>query len=216
MSGNLHARSKERIRKYRGIKEDVYTPEFTPDTSLGKHLNLGDKDVIVTVRPPATEAHYHNPESETFFIEFMERVMATPGVKAVLLPRNRAQESHIRANWSKWFEGDKVIVPKQAVDGLNLLWHSDLVVSGGGTMNREAAALGIPVYSIFRGKSGAVDRYLQEEGKMVLIETSADIQNKILLERRDRNAADSRGTRSSALSDIVSEVESIVHADCRK
>ncbi|WP_197423046.1 DUF354 domain-containing protein [Bradyrhizobium valentinum] len=69
--------------------------------------------------------------------------MATPGVKSVLLPRNKVQESHIRASWPKWFEGDKVIVPKEAVDGLNLLWHSDLVVSGGGTMNREAAALGI-------------------------------------------------------------------------
>ena len=215
LSENLHAKSKERIRKYRGIKEDVYTPEFKPDTSLCKQLNLSDTEIIVTVRPPATEAHYHNPESEKFFIEFMERAMATPGVRAVLLPRNKAQEWHIRANWPKWFEGDKVIVPKQAVDGLNLLWHSDFVVSGGGTMNREAAALGIPVYSIFRGKSGAVDRYLQKEGKMVLIETSADVQSKILLQRRDRNAAAIGGARS-ALSDIVREVEGIVRADCRK
>jgi predicted glycosyltransferase len=215
LSENLHAKSKERIRKYRGIKEDVYAPEFKPDTSLSKQLNLGDNDIIITVRPPATEAHYHNPESEKFFVEFMERVMATPGVRAVLLPRNKAQESHIRANWPKWLEGDKVIVPKQAVDGLNLLWHSDLVVSGGGTMNREAAALGIPVYSIFRGKSGAVDRHLQKEGKMVLIETSADVQNKILLQRRDRNAAANGGARC-ALSDIVREVEGIIGADCRK
>jgi predicted glycosyltransferase len=214
-SENLHVKSKERIRTYRGIKEDVYAPEFKPDTSLSKQLNLGDKHIIVTVRPPATEAHYHNPESETFFIEFMERVMATPRVKAVLLPRNKAQESHIRANWPKWFEGDKVIVPKQAVDGLNLLWHSDLVVGGGGTMNREAAALGIPVYSIFRGKSGAVDRHLRKEGKMVLIETNADVQNKILLQRRDRNAAANSWARS-ALSDIVREVEGIVRSDCRK
>lgn len=211
---NLHAKSKERIRKYRGIKEDVYTPEFKPDTSLCKQLNLSDTEIIVTVRPPATEAHYHNPESEKLFIEFMERVTATPEVKAVLLPRNKAQELHIRANWPKWFEGGKVIVPKQAVDGLNLLWHSDLVVSGGGTMNREAAALGIPVYSIFRGKSGAVDRYLQKEGKMVFIEASADVRSKILLQRRDRNAAANGGGRN-ALSDIVREVEGIIRADCR-
>ena len=215
LSENLHAKSKERIRKYRGIKEDVYAPEFKPDATLSKQLNLGDKDIIVTVRPPATEAHYHNHESETFFIEFMERVIHTPDVKAVLLPRNKAQESHIRTNWPRWFEGEKVMVPKQAVDGLNLLWHSDLVVSGGGTMNREAAALGIPVYSIFRGKSGAVDRHLQKEGKMVLIETSADVENKILLQRRDRKAAANGGGRN-ALSDIVREVEGIVRADCRK
>ncbi len=214
LSENLHAKSKERIRKYRGIKEDVYAPEFKPDTTLGRQLNLCDKDVIVTVRPPATEAHYHNPESEKFFVEFMERMMKTPDVKAVLLPRNKAQEAHIRKTWPTWFEGEKVVVPKQAVDGLNLLWHSDLVVSGGGTMNREAAALGIPVYSIFRGKSGAVDRHLQKEGKMVLIETSADVQNKILLQRRNRNTEASARARH-ALGDIVREVEGIIASDCR-
>src|SRR5206468_8337674 len=127
------------------------------------------------------------PESEKFFIEFMERVMVTPGVKAVLLPRNKAQELHIRANWPKWFEGGKVIVPQEAVDGLNLLWHSDLVVSGGGTMNREAAALGVPVYSIFRGKSGAVDRQLQSEGRMTLIESIEEVEKSILLKPRPRN-----------------------------
>jgi len=74
----------------------------------------------------------------------------------------------------------------EAVDGLNLLWHSDLVVSGGGTMNREAAALGVPVYSIFRGKIGAVDRHLQSQGKMTLIESIEDVQNKILLTPRNK------------------------------
>lgn len=212
---DLHCKSKERIRKYKGIKEDVYAPEFKPDPALRQQLNLGDKDIIVTVRPPATEAHYHNPESEKFFIEFMERVMRTAGTKVVLLPRNKTQENQIRAGWPAWFKGEKVTVPKQAVDGLNLLWHSDLVVSGGGTMNREAAALGIPVYSIFRGKSGAVDRNLQKEGKMILIESVDDIQNKILLKARDKEAT-ANGQSREALRDIVREIESIVAADCRK
>lgn len=212
---SLHCKSKDRIRKYKGIKEDVYAPEFKPDPALRQQLNLGEKDIIVTVRPPATEAHYHNPESETFFIEFMERVMRTSGVKAVLLPRNKAQEAHIRATRPKWFEGQKVIVPRQAVDGLNLLWHSDLVVSGGGTMNREASALGIPVYSIFRGKSGAVDRHLQKAGKMILIESAGDIQSKILLQARNKKAT-ANGQSREALSDIVREIEGIVKADCRK
>jgi predicted glycosyltransferase len=212
---NLHCKSKDRIRKYKGIKEDVYAPEFKPDPALRQQLNLGDKDIIVTVRPPATEAHYHNPESEKFFIEFMERAMRTSDVKVVLLPRNKAQDRQIRAGWPAWFEGQKVTVPKQAVDGLNLLWHSDLVVSGGGTMNREAAALGIPVYSIFRGKSGAVDRHLQKEGKMILIESIDDIRNKILLQPRDKNAS-ANGKSRQALSDIVREIEGIVEMDCRK
>ncbi len=211
---NLHCKSKERIRTYKGIKEDVYAPEFKPDPALRQQLQLGGDNVIVTVRPPATEAHYHNPESEIFFVQFMDRVFRTPGVKAVLLPRNKTQEARIRASWPQWFKDSKVIVPREAVDGLNLLWHSDLVVSGGGTMNREAAALGVPVYSIFRGKGGAVDRHLQSQGKMILIESVKDVQNKILLIPRKRNGLPVSGPRE-ALREIVEQVEDIIRLDCR-
>jgi len=61
---NLHCKSKERIRTYKGIKEDVYAPEFKPDPDLRRQLQLLDSEVIVTVRPPATEAHYHNPRAK--------------------------------------------------------------------------------------------------------------------------------------------------------
>src|SRR5205814_356349 len=163
-------------------------PEFRPDPALVHQLGLNSGNIIVTVRPPANEAHYHNPESETFFVEFMKRVRATPGLKAVLLPRNKNQESQIRGSWPEWFTNSKVIVPKGAVDGLNLLWFSDLVVSGGGTMNREAAALGVPVYSMFRGKSGGVDRRLEQEGRLVMIRTSAEVETKIVFKRREKQA----------------------------
>lgn len=209
----LHCKARERIRKYKGIKEDVYAPEFKPDPTLCQQLQLGSSEVIVTVRPPATEAHYHNPESELFFVQFMNRVCSSPGVKAVLLPRNKTQEAQLRAGWPQWFGDSKVIIPKEAVDGLNLLWYSDLVVSGGGTMNREAAALGIPVYSIFRGKSGAVDRHLQSEGKMTLIESIADVQNKILLKPRTKNDLPASKPRE-ALREIVEQVEDIIKLDC--
>ena len=211
---SLHCKAKERIRKYNGIKEDVYAPEFKPDPTLRQQLHLDDKHVIVTVRPPANEAHYHNPESETLFVKFMERVFITSGVKAVLLPRNKNQENDIKTNWPQWFQDSKVIIPNEAVDGLNLLWHSDLVVSGGGTMNREAAALGVPVYSIFRGKSGAVDRHLQSQGKMMLIESIDDVQNKILLIPRERNSLPVSGPRE-ALREILEQIEDIIKLDCR-
>ena len=159
---------------------------FRPDPSLIERLQLNG-DVIVTVRPPATEAHYHNPESERFFVQFMNRLCGTQGAKAVLLPRNKNQETEIRKHWPQWFEDSKVVIPERAVDGLNLLWHSDLVVSGGGTMNREAAALDVPVYSIFRGKIGAVDRQLQSEGRLMLIESVEEVQTRIAFRRRDKS-----------------------------
>jgi len=96
------------------------------------------------------------------------------------------------------------------MDGLNLIWISDLVISGGGTMNREAAAPGVPVYSIFRGKIGAVDRYLAAKGRLVLLENVEDIFSKIVLKRRERARLDfsEGGETLRAISDaIISIVE---------
>ncbi len=212
---SLHCKSRERVRTYHGIKEDVYAPEFRPDPSLRGELSLNGNDIIVTVRPPANEAHYHNPESEAFFVEFMKRLCGTSGAKAVLLPRNKGQEAQIRSAWPNWFADSKVVIPTRAVDGLNLLWHSDLVVSGGGTMNREAAALGVPVYSIFRGRIGAVDRQLQREGKLTLIERIEDVQTRIRLESRKKEAQLDTEPRE-ALHDIVSHLHEIVKLDCSR
>ena len=92
------------------------------------------------------------------------------------------------------------------MDGLNLIWHSDLVISGGGTMNREAAALGVPVYSIFRGTIGAVDHYLAAEGRLVLLESPADLKIKLSVRRRNRDAhrnAVGQGTLEAVTSYIV-------------
>ena len=110
-----------------------------------------------------------------------------------------------------WFEGEKVIVPKQAVDGMNLLWHSDLVVSGGGTMNREAAALGVPVYSVFRGKIGAVDRELQRQGRLILIESKEEVTSRILIKPRTSKGAQS--VNRAALKDILDHVEEILRRE---
>ncbi len=210
LAADLQCKHPERVRAYDGIKEDVYAPEFKPDPALARQLGLEETKIIVTVRPPANEAHYHNPESETFFAEFMQRLVTTPDTKAVLLPRNKNQEAQIRKDFPQWFADGKVIVPKEAVDGLNLLWHSDLVVSGGGTMNREAAALGVPVYSIFRGKIGVLDRHLQKEGRMVLIEKIEDVHKKIVLQRRERSAGQSPSAPRKALGGIIEHVEAIL------
>jgi predicted glycosyltransferase len=212
---SLHCKSKERIRTYPGIKEDVYATEFKPDPSLVQELQLNGEQIVATVRPPANEAHYHNPESDKLFVEFMNRVCETPGIKAVLLPRNKSQEAQMKESSPQWFKGSKVVIPKRAVDGLNLLWHSDLVVSGGGTMNREAAALGIPVYSIFRGKMGAVDRQLASEGRLTMIQTVDEVKKKISLKQRVKHSAPESRPRK-ALQEIIHHVEEILRTESRQ
>ncbi|MBI5385055.1 MAG: DUF354 domain-containing protein [Verrucomicrobia bacterium] len=204
----LYAR-RDHVRKYPGIKEDVYVSRLQVDPSLMTTLGLDLRDLIVTVRPPATEAHYHNPESEQLFVRFMERACHTDGVRVVLLPRNKKQGEFTQKHWPHWFAAGRAVIPQTAVDGLNLLWHSDLVVSGGGTMNREAAALGVPVYSIFRGKIGAVDHFLQQDGRLILVETIEDVDRKITLARRDKKLPSAVGA-SASLAKIVEHVENIL------
>ena len=208
---SLHCRNSERISTYDGIKEDVYAHEFRPDGRIVDELGLADA-VVVTVRPPADEAHYHVAESEELFLHVMERLCAAPGVKIVLVPRNRGQLQRLQREHPRWFTDAKVVVPSRPVDGLNLLWHSDLVVSGGGTMNREAAALGIPVYSVFRGPTGAVDRQLQREGRLVLLESVDDIDKRLSLAARNRQAGPARNSGAKVLSQIVDRIDAVARA----
>lgn len=176
------------MRTYRGLKEDVYAASFRPDRSVLTDLGVADEDILVTIRPPATEAHYHNPEADTLFVEVVEVLGAMPGVRMVILPRTAgAQTEFVRRTWRRWCDEKKIIIPGHAVDGLDLIWFSDLVVSGGGTMNREAAALGVPVYSIFRGKLGAVDRELAREKRLVLIQSRDEVRSKLRPVKRDKD-----------------------------
>jgi predicted glycosyltransferase len=132
------------------------------DQSIIKELGIDGKDLIITIRPPATDAHYFNPQSAVLFNDVIEHFGEMDGVRMILLPRNRTQEVSIRNKWPELIATNKIIIPYHVIDGLNLIWHSDFVISGGGTMNREAAALGVLRYSIFRGTLGAVDNYGDE------------------------------------------------------
>jgi predicted glycosyltransferase len=210
---NVMSKKVDRVLKYPGLKEDVYVPSFHPDRSLFKTLGISESDILVTLRPPATEAHYHNPESEKLFAATVELLSGKPHVRTVTLPRSAKQGAELRQAWSKLIQDGRIIIPDSPVDGLNLIWFSDLVISGGGTMNREAAALGVPVYSIFRGKIGAVDRYLAEHGRMVLLESVDDVRTKINLTPREKKLASGVG-RTDTLAHIVQTIIAIGESKC--
>lgn len=178
----------DRVLQYPGIKEDVYVPSFVPRKGIREELCITESEILVTMRPPASEAHYHSPESDELFQATVAHLASIPGVRMVVLTRTSRQAEEIQAAWPELCSSRKLLIPEGVVDGLNLIWYSDLVISGGGTMNREAAALGVPVYSIFRGSMGSVDRYLAAHGRMVLLETSADLPAKLVVQRRNRDA----------------------------
>jgi len=197
------------MMKYPGLKEDVYVPRLRPDPSVRNQLGLGEDELIVTLRPPATEAHYHNPEAEVLMDAALNLLVHRKDVRVILLPRNEKQAKVLRKAWGPWVASRKIVIPEHVLDGLNLIWFSDLVISGGGTMNREAAALGVPVYSIFRGRIGAVDQYLASSGRLVLLESVEDVRTKIALVRR-KPASKNSASHSPALESIVSGIISIV------
>lgn len=199
----------DQVLSYAGIKEDVYAPNFKPDATILDELGLSESDLVITIRPPATEAHYHNPKSDELFEATIEHLKQQQNVRLVILPRNDRQAASIEKLWPDLIKNRTIIIPDHVIDGLELIWFSDFVISGGGTMNREAAALGVPVYSIFRGKIGAVDRYLAEQGRLTLIESVEDLQSKVKPIRRLKGKEACIGDKS-ALKDIVAAIEKIV------
>jgi len=209
---NHQAAHDANLVEYPGIKEDVYLSRFRPDYGLRQRLGIADDDLLVMVRPPAIEAHYHNPESEALLTAAINRFASNPGTKILLLPRNKRQEAELRSAWTEAIALRQILIPDHVEDGLNLIWNSDLVISGGGTMNREAAALGVPVYSIFRGRIGAVDSYLANQGRLVLLESVEDVRTKIKAVHREPHKQRLSGENSPALETIVQNIISIVES----
>jgi len=161
-----------KVRRYHGTKEDVYLADFTPDPAFGERLyelGVNADNVLVLVRPPAHEALYHRFQN-TLFDEALTMLQSRENVQVILLPRNAAQREAYSGK-------ERVIVPVAPLDGANLIAASDLVISAGGTINREAAALGVPAASIYAGRWAAVDEELVKEGRLQHISSDEDLKN---------------------------------------
>jgi predicted glycosyltransferase len=158
--------SPDRLFRYPGLKEDYYLADFRPDPAALQELGLGRERLLVLVRPPPVSSEYHaqNPVYEAV----IERLRSEDAV-TVVIPRTDSQRAALRSLGARprgEGRGPLLIVPDRAVDAQSLIAYADLVVSAGGTMNREAVALGTPVYTIFTGELGAVDERLIAEGRL--------------------------------------------------
>ena len=161
-----------KVRRYHGTKEDVYLADFEPDPTFGARLcelGVNADNVLVLVRPPAHDALYHRFQN-TLFDEALTMLLGRENVQVILLPRNAAQ----RATYSG---RERVIIPAAPLDGANLIAASDLVISAGGTINREAAALGVPAASIYAGQWAAVDEELVKEGRLQRIADVTELRS---------------------------------------
>ena len=165
----------KKLVRYPGLKEEVYVYDFKPDASVLDKLRLDPHRVIVTVRPPATWAHYHDRLGDSLFRALINRLKREPGIQVVVCARTEAQALDLRQRYA--LSPEMFNVSAQAVDGLSLMWFSDAVFSGGGTMVREAALLGLNVHSFFGGRIAAADEYLVSQGRLRLLRTPGEIDS---------------------------------------
>ena len=149
-----------KLVQYPGLKEEYYLADFEPDRTIMRRLGVDESRVTVVIRPPPDVSLYHR-KSNKLFPQVLRYVGSHEDVHAVLLPRTEEQRAYIRS-----LSLPSVIVPDAAVDAQSLIACADLVVSAGGTMNREAVALGTPVYTTYGGRLGGVDEALIREGRL--------------------------------------------------
>jgi len=166
--------------RYSAPKEKIYLSEFKPDphflqTVIKLFSNVGGFDpeqhLLFVVRPAATMSAYHNFENP-LFLALLQRLKKRSDVRVILLPRTPDQRDELEAE-----TGDTIVIPDKPLDGCNLVWHADAVISAGGTMCREAAVFGTPAFTIFWGKMGSVDKKLISEGKLTQIESEEDFKS---------------------------------------
>ena len=149
-----------KLLRYPGLKEEYYLADFEPDPELPARLGVDSARVVVVLRPPPDVALYHRRDNP-LFPQTLDRLGRDPAVHAVVLPRTDEQRELVRS-----LRLSSVLLPERAVDAQSLIAAADLVVSAGGTMNREAVALGVPVYTTFGGRLGGVDEALIREGRL--------------------------------------------------
>jgi uncharacterized protein len=149
-----------KLLRYPGLKEEYYLADFEPDPSVLEGMGVDRNRILVVLRPPPDVSLYHR-HSNPLFPQTLDHLGRLGDVQAVVLPRTEEQREFVRG-----LDLPSVIVPEVAVDAQSMIALADVVVSAGGTMNREAAALGVPVYTTYGGRLGGVDEELIRTGKL--------------------------------------------------
>jgi predicted glycosyltransferase len=188
-----------KLFRYPGLKEDYYLADFEPDPTVLGQLRVDRASVLVVFRPSPETSAYHadNPLEE----RLLDRIADAEGVTCIVIPRTEAQAGRARARGASG-----IIVPEAAIDAQSLIALADLVVSAGGTMNREAVALGTPAYTIFSGRMGAVDERLIAQERLIPLRDPGELR----LAKRDTPP----GIREPRDPDIL--VDAILEARTRR
>jgi uncharacterized protein len=180
-----------KVRPYEGLKEEYYLSDLEPDPAVLDELGLDRGQPIAVVRTPPAVSLYHRFEND-LFARVLRRVRDQ--AQTVVLPRTDAQRAELVRDGG-------FVVPERAIDAPSLVALANLVVSAGGTMNREAVALGTPVWTTFEGRMGAVDEDLIATGRLRKLERAEDV---VVAQRTPGDRASDRVRRDpSVFTDLL-------------
>jgi len=172
----------KKVIRYPGYKEEFYIKDFVPNLDFKKLNSIPENKILVVLRPPASQANYHNEASEKILDHLVNKLIASENTYTLFLPRTSDQRIKFASLNSSHF-----VVLKDVLDGLNLAFYSDLLISGGGTMNREAALLGTPVYSIFSGELGDLDADMEKKGMITFLRSIEDVDSIVKIVPKSEN-----------------------------
>jgi predicted glycosyltransferase len=161
---------KRKLVRYPGLKEEYYLAGFEPDEAVLDALGVSRDGILCVVRTAPSYALYLGGSENALLPAVLRHLHDAPESQTVVLTRNAEQADAVRA-----LGLDRLVVPPRAVDGRSLVAFADVLVSAGGTMNREAAVMGTPVWSMFEGRLGAIDEMLAAQGRLHLLRSPDDV-----------------------------------------
>jgi len=167
-----------KVIRYNGLKEELYLRDFIPTLNIRSSLGVSTDKILVVLRPPGIVGNYHDNRSEILTVRLIHHLLLNNHVEIIVVARTKEDKSLIEN-----YFGKKVRFLSRTIDGPQLIWAADIFISGGGTMNREAALLGIPAFSVFTGKRPYVDEYLVSQHKLIFIDSVENIKNIPIVKR---------------------------------
>ena len=189
----------KKVLRYNGLKEEIYLAGFRPELGFRENCGLSDDVILVAIRPPAVLGNYHDTRSERLFLACLSEFSQLPNTHILIVSRTGEDKKLIPENLLK---RANITFLQGVVDGLQLIWNSDVFISGGGTMNRESALLGVPTYSIFSGRKPYVDEYLAENNRIKFLEDETSVKNVV---PQKRKISQDISLKHSGLADEVHE-----------
>ena len=189
------------ISQYPGFKEVIYAERSKDLSDIRKEFSLDEKKIVAIIRPSASRAHYHNNRSEEIFFEILNYFVEQKDAVAIVIPRYPEQKAKIERLYS---QRNSIIIPSHPIINSKLLGIADMVLSGGGTMVREAVAVGIPAYTFFTGELGALDLSMIKDKLITQLTSTADIRKIKLQKHSGGKVIDSSKTLGVIIDRILS------------